>query len=271
MFELLLLAITLIGSSAAGLYDLKTSNIPDKLCILMIVAGLAIHTYTGFITGDYNILISSLMTGGLFLAFGIIMYVTGQWGGGDGELLVAIGVLVPSLSLARTYFPFAVSFFINSFFVGAVYSVIYSVVLASRNPEITRKFVKSINHPKFLMLVVSLAALAIVSFSYSKVLSFLFFMSMTLALFWKFAKTIDKGFYRRISTSKLKVDDMIGEDIPRLKIHKNLIRGLTKEEVRKIKRMKKFVMIKEGIRYGLVFPLSLLFTLFFGDIFLLLV
>jgi hypothetical protein len=72
----------------------------------------------------------------------------------------------------------------------------------------------------------------------------------------------------RIPTSKLKVDDMIGEDIPKLGIYKRFIRGLKKEEVKKIKRMKKYVTIREGIRYGMVFPITLILTLFFGDIFL---
>jgi hypothetical protein len=69
--------------------------------------------------------------------------------------------------------------------------------------------------------------------------------------------------------SKLKFDDMLGEDIPRLRLYKKHLKGLTKDQVSKIKKMKKYVLIKEGVRYGIVFPLALLFTLFFGDFILL--
>ena len=43
MFELLLIAIAMVGSFAAGIWDLKTTNIPDKLCIFMIIIGLILN------------------------------------------------------------------------------------------------------------------------------------------------------------------------------------------------------------------------------------
>ena len=271
MFELLLIAIALVGSLAAGIYDLKTSNIPDSLCIAMIIAGLVIHSVYGFLTGDFNNLINSLMFGGLFLAFSLAMYFTGQWGGGDGELLIAIGVLLPNLTIVNTYFPFAISFFINSFFIGAAYSLIYSIILVYRNDGISKSFFKSINQPPLIMVLLALLLLSFASFFYLKFLSVIFFLSFVMVIFCKFAKSIDKGFYKRIPVSKLKVDDMLGEDIPKLKLYKRLIKGLTKEQVQKIKKNKKYVIVKEGIRYGLTFPLALIFTLLFGDVFLLLI
>jgi Flp pilus assembly protein protease CpaA len=267
MLELLLIAIALVGSLAAGLYDLKTSNIPDKLCILMLILGLIIHSITGFSTGDFSNLINALMFGGLLLVFGLLMYFTGQWGGGDGELIVAIGVLLPNLSIVKTYFPFAISFFINSFFIGAIYSILYSLILSARNPFISKGFFNKIKEPLVAAPLSFFLLLSIISFFYFKYLSFIFFLIFILILFWKFAKSIEQGFYKRISVSKLKVDDMLGEDIPRLKIYKRLIKGLTKEQIKKIKKIKKSVLVREGIRYGLVFFLTLIFTLLFGDIF----
>ena len=72
----------------------------------------------------------------------------------------------------------------------------------------------------------------------------------------------------RIPVGKLKVDDMLGEDIPSLKLYKKYIKGLSKEQVCKIKKRRSYVVIREGIRYGIVFPLTFLFTLFLGDFFL---
>ena len=140
MFELLLVAIALVGSFACGIYDLKTSNVPDSVCILMIASALLIHSVYGFYTGDFTNLIDSFLFGGLFLAFGLLMYFTGQWGGGDGELLVAMGFLLPNISFVNTLFPFALSFFINTFFIGAAYSIIYSLVLVYKNPKIGKDF-----------------------------------------------------------------------------------------------------------------------------------
>jgi Flp pilus assembly protein protease CpaA len=269
MFELLLVVIALIGSFASGIYDLKTSNVPDKIVIGMIVSALAIHIFTGFSTGDFTNLIDSLLFGGLFLAFGLLMYFTGQWGGGDGELLVAMGVVLPTLSLVNTFFPFAISFFINTFFIGAAYSIAYSIVLAYRNPKISKRFFENLKDRKIIFgLAVSLS-FSVLFFIISQ---FIFFavavLSFIVIFFHKFSKSIEESFYVKIPVRKLKVDDMLGEDIPSLKIYKKYIKGLTEEQVKKIKKRKRYVVIREGIRYGIVFPLTLVFTLLFGDFFL---
>lgn len=272
MFELLLVAIALIGSLASGIYDLKTSNVSDKLVITMIVSALAIHVITGFFAGDFTVLINSLLFGGLFLAFGLLMYFTGQWGGGDGELLVAMGIMLPTLSFANTYFPFAISFFINSFFIGAVYSIIYSMFIVFKKPKIGKKFFKNIKDKKIIIgLIASLSLSIAFLLVWQLILFSLSFLTFILIFFHKFSRTIEESFYMRIPVSKLKVDDMLGEDIPNLKLFKRHIKGLTEKQVKLIKKKRKYVVVREGIRYGIVFSLTLLFTLFFGDFFLLFV
>ena len=270
MLELLLIAVALIGSFAAGLYDLKTTNIPDKLCISMIIIGLILHIFTGVFTGDFSYFINSLIFGGLFLGFGLLMYYTSQWGGGDGELLVALGVLLPKLSIVKTYFPFALSFFINSFFIGAFWSIMFSFYFVYRNPSLSKKFFGSFKNPVTFSIALAPLLLSIISLNFNLLFSLLFLLAFILFVFYKFSKIIEQAFYRKIPVGQLKVDDMLGEDIPRLRLYKKYIKGLTKEQVMKIKKTKKYVVIREGIRYGIVFPLTLLFTLFFGDLFLLL-
>ena len=63
---------------------------------------------------------------------------------------------------------------------------------------------------------------------------------------------------------------MIGEDIDELNLKSKLIRGLTRREVEKIQEKRKEVWIKEGVRFIPAFPLSILLTLFYGDIMLIL-
>ena len=224
---------------------------------------------TGFSTGDFTNLIDSLLYGGLFLAFGLLMYFTGQWGGGDGELLVAMGVVTPTLSFVNTFFPFAISFFINTFFIGAAYSIVYSLVLAYRNKEISKRFFDNLRDTRILIgLSVSLFFSILFIIVSQFILFAIAFLSFILIFFYKFSKTIEESFYVKIPVSKLKVDDMLGEDIPSLKLYKKYIKGLTKEQVKLIKKRRKHVVVREGIRYGIVFPLTFVFTLLFGDFFL---
>jgi Flp pilus assembly protein protease CpaA len=275
MFELLLIVTALVGSFACGIYDLKTSNVPDSVCILMIASALLIHSIYGFSTGDFSNLINSFFIGGLFLSFGLLMYFTGQWGGGDGELLVAIGFLLSGLPITNSLFPvfsLSLSFFVNSFFIGAIYSIVYSFVLVYRNPKISKNFMSSMRSSRLSLTLLSILVVSFLFLFVSEFILFVisFFIAVVL-VFHKFSKTIEESFYRRIPTSKLKVDDMLGEDIPRLRLYKKYIKGLTAEQIKKIKRVKRYVFIREGIRYGIVFPLSLVFTLLFGDFFLFLV
>jgi len=215
MFELWYIVIALVGSTFCGLWDLKTSDIPDNVCWLMIALGIGLHGLESYVIGSSLPIVNSFIAGGAFLIFGLFMYYTGQWGGGDGELLVAIGFLLPTATIP-TFFPFSFTFFVNMLFVGAIYSVIYVIFLA-KSPGVERKGFE---------------------------------------------------FYRKIPTSKLREGDVVGENIPRLKIYKRKIRGLKKEEINKIKKIKKHIMIREGIRYGLAFPLALAITLYFGDLIL---
>ncbi|MFH1473604.1 MAG: A24 family peptidase [Candidatus Aenigmatarchaeota archaeon] len=270
MLELLLVAIALIGSLACGIYDLKTSNVPDKLVITMIVSALSIHAITGYYAGDFTVLIDSFLYGGLFLAFGLLMYFTGQWGGGDGELLVAMGIMLPTLSFVNTYFPFAISFFINSFFIGAAYSIIYSMVLVFKNPKIGKKFFYNMKDKKIIIALAASLSLSVAFLLIWQLILFsISFLSFIMIFFHKYSKTIEESFYMKIPVSKLKVDDMLGEDIPGLKLYKRYIKGLTEKQVKLIKKNRRYVVVREGIRYGIVFPLTLLFTLLFGDFFLL--
>jgi len=229
MFELLRIFVALIGSSIAGLYDLKTTNIPDSVAVAMILIGFSFHVYEGFIANSFSGLIDALLFGSILFVFSFLMYRTGQWGGGDGELLVGITVLLPTSSLIQTLFPFSISFLINTFFVGSVYSVVFLVFYILNDKELKKNF-------------------------------------------WRnFLITMRKGIYKRIPTQKLKVDDMLGEDIPKLKLYKKVLKGLKIDEVRKIQKLKKYVIIKEGIRYGPVFFLTLIITLIFGDVILIFV
>ncbi|MCS7106355.1 MAG: hypothetical protein NZ942_03500, partial [Candidatus Aenigmarchaeota archaeon] len=60
--------------------------------------------------------------------------------------------------------------------------------------------------------------------------------------------------------SKLKVGDVLAES--------KLWEGITQKDLIKIKKSgKKYVVIKEGVRFAPAFPLALLFTLYFGDVF----
>jgi len=281
MIQTISLTTALIGTTAAAIWDLKTTEVPDQIPYTMIAIALLLFSYQSLVDWSYKPILNSLIPGLMFLGFGFIMYYLGQWGGADALLLSSIGFLLPGFpNFTQTIFPYPLTFFINLFLVGAVYMLLYAVVFAFLNKKIFSKFSKELRASSRLLLFGSIG-LFIIFFlanyyiaktflyeaNYSMLLVNSFFPSiLTIALFlvWKFAKTVEEyGFKKKIPVSKLKVGDMLLEE-------KKLV-GITEQQLKKIKKSgKRYVMIKEGVRFATAFPLALLFTLYFGDAILLL-
>lgn len=283
MFDLLYLIVAFAGSILASLWDLKTTEIPDEIPYLMILIGLSLHAFESLIAWDYSPLLNSLIVGLAFLGFGFLMYFAGQWGGGDAKLLAAIGFLLPNLSenfSSKLILPFPLSYLFNVFMIGAIYMLFYAFVLALIKRRIWKKFFEDVKaSSKFLTIgAISLFFLFLffnwflslhfkIKFELLFGLKYSFLpMILTLAVFllWKFAKAVEEvGFKRRIPVSELKVGDVLEES--------KLWEGITEKELRKIKRSgRKYVVIKEGVRFAPAFPLALAFTLWLGDYLLIL-
>jgi len=282
MFEIFCLIVALFGSCIAGAYDLKTTEIPDWIPYLMILVGIILNSFESLVQWNFSIILNSIIIGLGFLGFGFLMYYTGQWGGGDAKLLSAIGFLLPNLptNLSKSVLPFPVSFLFNLFLVGAAYMIFYAFVLALIKRKILLRFFEDVKASYKIFTLGSLLlffSFVLISFILSLYLKVRFeligsikYSLLTIAftslifLLWKFAKTVEKfGFRQRIPVSKLKVGDVLENS--------KLWEGLTQKEVEKIKRSgKKYVVIKEGVRFAPAFPLALIFTLYFGDMLLIL-
>ena len=272
MIEIIAFAVALIGSTISGIWDLKTTEIPDSVCIAMIIIGLSLYSYLGITTGNFSMLSGSVMYGAMFLIFGLFMYYTGQWGGGDGELLVAIAVLLPSTTLFSTLFPFPITYFFNMVLVGLAYTVVYVLYLIARSSRLRKRIYSSMTKDrKFIGLIFSvlvLIAIMVVDRSLIIEMSVIIGLIAFLILFYMVSKEVEKSFYVRIPASRLKEGDMIGHDIKEINISKTQIRGLTADEVRKIQKIRKHVIIRDGLRFGPVFALTLVATALYGDLFL---
>ncbi len=245
------LVIALIGCAIAGLWDLFTTDIPDEVSESMIIFGIFYWILKSLQLGTLKPLLMSLSVGIIFFLFGYVLYKTGQWGGGDAKLLAGIGFLVPFYGNMK-YFP--LHLVMNVFVVGAIYVILYSIVVGFVN-NIWKKFYDEI--PKtslFASLLVIIVGLLIPNRFVSLSVGLLGF----LIIFWYYAKTIEKHvFVKRIPTSKLKVGDVLFES--------KEWEGITKEELEKL-RKKKYVKIKEGVRFGPVFFFALLLTVLYGNV-----
>lgn len=289
ILQLVPFAVALLGSSIAAAWDLRTTEIPDEIPYAMTAVALLFYGVQSFLAGSYWPIINSVMVGSALFGFGFVMYYFGQWGGGDAKLLAAIGFLLPTASAVPVasgtalglIFPFPVSYLFNVFFVGAVYMLVYAAYLALRNRKIISEFKRDVKASAnmllgfagaLLLLSLGMNLLLYSHFQIQPQISPIFFNSLsitigTLGIFlvWRFARVVENvGLKKRIPVSKLRVGDVL--------LSSKLWEGITEKELKKIKRSgKRYVRIKEGVRFGPAFPLALLFTIYFGDTILFLI
>ena len=270
--------IALIGSAVAAAYDLKTTEIPDKVFYAMLALGVPVILYSAIISGNYFPLFLSLAAGGILLGFGFLMYKGGQWGGADAKLLAVLGFLLPQVPAGfapNLIFPFPLSLLLNVFLLGTPYMLLYSVVISINNHKVINGFFSDIRaNARFLLVACSALFIILFLFGYFISLKFSFSsgffeiaknsilsVGVLVGMFsvYKFAKNVENhAFKRKIPLSKLRVGDVL--------LMSKEIEGITLEQLKKIKKSKtKYVWIKDGVRFGPAFPIALLFTVYYGD------
>jgi len=276
-YQTVTLATAFLGSSIAAIWDLKTTEIPDQIPYIMVAVALITYGIQSYVESNYWPILNSLIAGLSLLGFGFLMYYFGQWGGGDAKLLSAIGFLLPIApsGFSNLMFPFPLSFLFNLFMVGAGYMLVYALILAVMNRKIIERFTNDVKSSSNIFILGSIVLfftfillnLFIVNvFSFRTSGEFLIKNSILpliatifIFLIWKFAKAVEEvGFKKKIPVSKLKVGD-----VP---MYFKLWEGITEKELIKVKQSgKRFIWIKEGIRFAPSFLLALIFTLYLGD------
>jgi len=274
------------GTVVAAWWDLRTTEVPDEVFYAMFGIGFVYYFYQSFIAATLWPLLSAVAAAGVLFGIGYAMYKFGQWGGADTFLLTAVGFLLPNLPSTlgfspQLFFPFPLSYLINVFLVGTPYMLLYATFIAFHDKKVRTAFGNDMKASAKSYLLFA-AILFVFFFALSYYLSQQFSIkttipdivrsafipvAATLSLFviFKFSKNVEEiEFKKKIPVSKLKVGDVLEDSVEFV--------GMSASEVAKIKRSgKKFVVIKEGVRFAPAFPLALLFTLLYGDaIFLLL-
>jgi Flp pilus assembly protein protease CpaA len=258
MIELIIIALA--GAVIGGLWDLKTTEVPDEVPALMISFGLFILFIRAIFFNETMNLFASMAIGTILLALGLILYKKGQWGGADAWMLAAIGYLIPFYGDQL----FMINYLPNFLIVSAGYMFVYTLALGILNPSLFRKFPEEFKIQKKLVIGI-IAAFLVPILILSLVLRFspvplasTFILVVLLAFFLVYAKVIEKyAFKKRIPVNQLRVGDVLEE---------MLWRGITAEELTKIKKEKRFVVIKEGVRFVPVFAITIVVTILFGNL-----
>jgi Flp pilus assembly protein protease CpaA len=274
MLEALLLTIALVLLVVGAYSDIRTREVPDWVNFSGIVAGLGIRAVWGFTENDWSALGWGVLGFVVFFAIAIGMYYTGQWGGGDSKLLMAMGAIL-GLEFARSS-P-GISFLIWVVLAGALYGVVCSVYLALKNWKVfSSKYseifstAKRVQIPVLLVLVFGFAFAIATDDVLFRILMLVIALAVPVLFYTAVGiKAVEKCcMYKTIPTSRLTEGDWIARQV---KVKGEYIcgpkdLGITKEQIAKLKKMKvKEVLVREGIPFVPSFLIAFLLYLWLGN------
>ena len=263
--------------------DLKTREVPDWINYGLIISGVALNGIFSAILSDWSYIIQSAIGLAIFFCIGWLMFYAGQWGGGDSKMLMGLGAMI-GLNIKFDEPQFLAGFLINAMLVGAIYGLLWSMIIAAKNWKKFRinlskvsKEKKIVVVKKIILTIVIIAAFSVLFVNDYMTKTALLGMALIIAIsfyLWISIRAVEKiSMLKYVEPMKLTEGDWIVKDIvyngkkivgPKdLGIEKNQIKiliGLYKKgKIRK-------VLIKEGIPFVPSFFLAFIVTLIFGNL-----
>ncbi len=283
LVDIMLLAIGLVWVLAASVFDIRTREVPDWLSFSLISLGLGIRLIYSLVYSEWKFFLYGLAAAGAALAVGVVFHYARIWGDGDSKLLVGLGaVFATAPFFINSQMPFFAVVFVNILIFGAVYGLVWALVLCVRNSrKVFGKFrilLASTRRIFFLLIICSLLVLALIplmdDFVFRAMLIILAASLIGYYFLFLLMRAIEAvAMYKHIPVQRLTVGDWIGETV---KVHGKVIAstkdyGLEQAQIDSLKRHKiKSVMVKEGMPFVPAFLFGLVFSLVFGNIMFLL-
>lgn len=258
--------------------DIKTLEVPDWLTYGGIAAGLGIHLIFSVQQWQWWPVASSIIGLAAGFAIAALMFYTGQWGGGDAKLLMAMGALI---GFEFDKLSFGASFMINLIMIGAAWGFIWTLGLAIKN---YKRFSKTFNairqHKPYArlrgMTIITVSVLLVAAVLLTTVrtefvlLAAASYLLCHLTIFIKSAEL--SCMHKWVSPDKLTEGDWL---VHAIKVGKVTIEpgklGLEKKDlaaIQKLHKQKKLdnVLVKYGVPFVPAFLLAFLITLAYNNL-----
>ncbi len=283
MISYILTVVALSWVVIATISDLKTREIPNWVNYSLIAIAITLRGLQSIITKELLYFLYTFVGLMLFLGLGALMYYTKQWGGGDAKLLAGIGaafatypnqllkIFNPNLDI-----PFLAIFFINLMLAGALYGLVYSIVLLVKKRKEFKKGLKETELKNKRVIIVTIL-LIISSIFFKDARIFLIGGALLyIMLYYTLSsiKIIERiCLIKKIDPENLTEGDWINKSIVinNKIIYNSKSPGVTKEQIRQILKLKqegliKEVQIKEGIPFTPSFLIALIISLILGNL-----
>ncbi len=289
MLDPILISAVIVLVVAATVIDLKTKEIPNWINFSLILIGFCIFLIKSISQNSINPILKSITYFLIFSAIGLIMYYTKQWGGGDSKLLMGIGATLPTYPafLLEFFNPkltisLPTTFLINLIIFGSFYGLGYTLYLILKHKKIifqefthSIKKYKKLNNFSIFSLALGFLLVIVSANSFGKIVAIIFLIFPIILIYLLFlTKSTEKlTMHKKIKTSKLVEGDWITEEVlinNKVIYSPNQI-GVNKKQIKLIQKDKKEIKIKDGIAFAPPFLMSLIISIIYGNILLLII
>ena len=282
MLETVILVVCFILLVWSSITDLRTTEVPDWLSHSTIVLGFVLNGADSWLTHSWAPLIASGIGFGVCLAFGLLTYYGGQWGGGDSKIIMALGSLLGlTFTLDTKLVWFAVYFLIA----GALYGIGWTVWLAMTRKHRFIPAYKAIIHTTYAKVIrisgfVLLGVFGVFSFFMHD--AQLKIVTLILAVFFPFiahvflfVKAVENCMTREATPDKLLEGDWITKDVivggQSIFVAGKL--GISQKKIDELKHLSKThhnisITVKDGIPFVPAFLIAFLMMIGLGNPFL---
>lgn len=271
MMEVIFLSILAVAwITFAVVQDLKKREIANWLSFSLIIFALGFRFFYCLFsqtTQGFAFFYQGLIGLGIFFVIGNLLYYGRMFAGGDAKLMIALGVILPFSENFFINVKIFVLFFFIFLFAGAFYSLTISIILSLKNFKAFKKeFYKQLSKKRKIIYLVMFLGLILMALGFIESLLFgLGILIFIMPYLYVYAKAVDEScMVKEISVDKLTEGDWLYKD---LKIGKNLIKvnwnGLSKKDIKEIKKKYKEIKIKQGIPFTPVFLISFLILILF--------
>jgi len=259
-----LFALAIVWMIFAVVQDFKTREVANWLNFSLIGFALAYRAFYSSFTGEWMFLGFGFLGFLMFFILAHVFYYTKVFAGGDAKLLMGIGVVLPFESFSDLGF-IGFGFILALLFVGAIYSLVYSVFLVRNSgKKFGKEFRGNLARYKELF-AVSLALAVLLFFLVS--LEFLIVLTVLLLLIpilYSYVLALESCcMIKLVSPGKLIEGDWLERDV---KVGRHVIKrsvhGLSWKEIEMLKKAKKKVLIKEGVPFTPAFLIAFLIMVY---------
>ncbi|MBW2991054.1 A24 family peptidase [Candidatus Woesearchaeota archaeon] len=267
----------------ASLFDIKTREVPDWLNYSLIGFAVGSSLILAVYHGYTHILINSLVGLGIGLAIALLMFYTGQWGGGDSKLIIGLSALIGfGISDLKYGFPLLVIFFINIMIVGAVYGLLFSFAKAILNFRdfklAAEKKLRSrqVLVMRIILIIICVSALIFFLATMSVESVVIFLLAVALFIFfymWLFVSLVEKTcMIKQIKVKDLTEGDWVVSPVTKKKGRKERVIlkptriGVTLKQIALLKKHSiRKVTVKIGVPFVPSFLIAYVLTFALGN------